>query len=617
MQEIFFPYDEIRNEQEELIADILNSLKAKKHILVHAPTGLGKTIASLGPALKYAQDNNLKIFFVTPRHTQHTIAIETVKAINKKFNINISVVDFLGKKHMCAHEGVSSLYSNQFFDFCKKQVEENLCEFYSNTRKKDGKSTVFAQNIISDLQMRGPNGSEIIIEHCKGNKVCPYEISGFLAQNSRLIIADYFHVLHPKIREAFFKRCNANLENSIIIIDEAHNLPSRVRDLMTVSISGFVLNAARKEAEKYDQDLLEIVNFIEKIFIEIKERMKGKSEIKIKREDIVDRIEKTYDYNALIAQLSFAAEATKKEKKSSSLGSIAEFLSQWQGDDFGFVRIANHDGKKLTISYRCLDPSLITSDFIKSTYCTIAMSGTLSPVTMYHDLLGFPENSFMHEYKNPFPHENRLNLIIPQTSTKYVQRSDEMFKKISDIVSEIVNTVPGNSAVFFPSYQIRNAVNFYFQSKCNKTTFLEDSSMTKSEREEMIESFKQYKELGAVLLGTVAGSFSEGIDLPGDLLKCVIVVGIPLGKPDLETEELISYYDKKFGKGWNYGYMMPAMTRVIQSAGRCIRTENDRGVIVFLDERFTWKNYYDLFPKDWDIKITGLYEKRVREFFGS
>ena len=100
MQEIFFPYDEIRNEQEELIADILNSLKAKKHMLVHAPTGLGKTIASLGPALKYAQDNNLKIFFVTPRHTQHTIAIETVKAINKKFNINISVVDFLGKKHM-------------------------------------------------------------------------------------------------------------------------------------------------------------------------------------------------------------------------------------------------------------------------------------------------------------------------------------------------------------------------------------------------------------------------------------------------------------------------------------------------------------------------------------
>ena len=111
-----------------------------------------------------------------------------------------------------------------------------------------------------------------------------------------------------------------------------------------------------------------------------------------------------------------------------------------------------------------------------------------------------------------------------------------------------------------------------------------------------------------------AGSFSEGVDLPGDLLKCVIVVGVPLGKPDLETEELIAYYDKKFGKGWNYGYMMPAMTRVIQSAGRCIRTENDRGVIIFLDERFAWQNYYNLFPKDWDIKITGLYEK-IRKYY--
>ena len=305
----------------------------------------------------------------------------------------------------------------------------------------------------------------------------------------------------------------------------------------------------------------------------------------------------------------------KKEKRSSALGSIAEFLEAWQGDDFGFVRLCQQEEKRFSISYKCLDPSLITAPFIKESYGTIAMSGTLSPVTMYADLLGFPENTVRNEYKNPFLQEHRLNLIIPQTSTKYGERNSIMFSRIAKIVADIVNLVPGNSIVFFPSYVLRNEVGHHFQSLCKKTTFLEDSSMTKAEREELLDAFKQYKNSGAVLLATVAGSFSEGIDLPGDLLKCVVVVGVPLSKPDLETDELIAYYDKKFGKGWDYGYLMPAMTRVIQSAGRCIRTEHDRGVIAFIDERFSWQNYFKLFPKDWDIKITGLYEQRIKEFF--
>ena len=139
--------------------------------------------------------------------------------------------------------------------------------------------------------------------------------------------------------------------------------------------------------------------------------------------------------------------------------------------------------------------------------------------------------------------------------------------------------------------------------------------MTKNEKQEMLEKYKEYADTGAVLLGAVSGSFSEGIDLPGDFLKCVIVIGIPLSVPDLETNKLIEYYDEKFKKGWDYGYSLPAMSRCLQGAGRCIRTETDKGVIIFLDRRFTWGNYHKVFPKDMNLKITQLYIDRIKEFF--
>ena len=162
---------------------------------------------------------------------------------------------------------------------------------------------------------------------------------------------------------------------------------------------------------------------------------------------------------------------------------------------------------------------------------------------------------------------------------------------------------------------MRDTIDKYFTSLCRKTTFLERAILTKKEKSEMLERFKEYKDTGAVLLGAATGSFGEGIDLPGELLKCVIIVGLPLQKPDLETKELISYYDLKFGKGWDYGYLFPAFNKALQNAGRCIRSRKDKGVIIFLDERYNWPNYFRCFPSDTGIKTTHLYIDRIKEFF--
>jgi DNA excision repair protein ERCC-2 len=154
-----------------------------------------------------------------------------------------------------------------------------------------------------------------------------------------------------------------------------------------------------------------------------------------------------------------------------------------------------------------------------------------------------------------------------------------------------------------------------FQRLSEKTIFTEIPNMTKEEKQEMIERFKSYHKKGAVLTGVAAGSFGEGIDLPGDFLRCVVIVGLPLQVPDLEIKELIEYYDRKFGKGWDYGYTLPAITRSLQNAGRCIRSETDKGVIIFLEERFASPRYKKCFPKEWNIIVSTDFQKRIKDFF--
>jgi len=162
---------------------------------------------------------------------------------------------------------------------------------------------------------------------------------------------------------------------------------------------------------------------------------------------------------------------------------------------------------------------------------------------------------------------------------------------------------------------LRDKIYFYFSGLCKKKIFIEKPRLTKEEKYELLEEFKSYKDDGACLMCVTSGSFGEGVDLPGDFLKGVIVVGLPLERPNLEVKGLIDYYDKKFGKGWEYGYTFPAMIKTMQNAGRCIRSETDKGVVVFLDERYAFPRYYNCFPPDYGVRISKLYKENIKSFF--
>ena len=714
LNELLFPHTKVREIQAELILDVEKTIANEQSIVMHAPTGLGKTASTLPIALSYAIKNKLTVFFLTSRHTQHKIAIDTLREIKNKHNINFNVADIIGKKWMCLQPNAHKMYSSEFSQFCKSVVEDGTCEYYVNARNKNYSLTTEAKNVDNQLEIMSPVSTEQVIDVCKLAKLCPYEIAIQQARKAKVIIADYNYVFNPSIQKTFFNKAGIKLEDTIVIVDEAHNLPVRIRDSMTQKLSTFLLARAIAEAKKYQyNETAELLEKLHAVVVELgnevrrdddfiksnrgqgkdigqanvasqaniagfdefvsgdkvgsgieNKEMNNHQEIKnnkisaneitsnnslhdkkftaeslLTKQKFVEMVEEFKDYKELLLDLEFIATDVLMKQKQSFISIVHEFFEAWKGEDVGFARILtksySKNGINISIAYRCLDPALVTAPIFAGLHSSILMSGTLNPTSMYVDVLGLQKNTIVSDnqnnqgaqdspkeavektYPNPFPKINRLSLIVPETTTKFTQRNDLQFQKIAAICIEIINSVPGNSAVFFPSYYIRDVVYQNLAASIKKTFINEMPNLTKQEKIELLERFKSYSvtKKGAVLFGVSTGSFSEGIDLPGDLLKCVVVVGLPLSKPDLETTELIRYYDAKFKRGWDYGYIFPAFNKCIQTAGRCIRSESDRGVIVFLDERFTWANYYKCFPKDWKIEITRDYISKIRQFF--
>lgn len=604
---LLFPHAEIRPIQDELVLSVERCLEKKKHLIVHAPTGLGKTAATIGPALSYALKNDMTVFFLTSRHTQHRIALDTIKEIEARYDITVPVANLVGKKWMCLQPGVDKLYSGEFMEYCRKLRDDKKCSYYENL--KTSNSLSMDAKLAVDEALKTPDSSRLKVIG-QERHVCPYEIGVLAAQKARVIVTDYFYLFNPGIRDVFLSKLGKDLESSIIIVDEAHNLPDRIKDLASERISANVLERAQQEAEKFEYEL-PVINELLSAVTAFAGSVDDDNEAYIERSALLNKLT-TVDP----ARLLKIADDVREEQQRSYIGSVGSFLAAWGGEDEGFSRILTRQDNNVVLSYRCLDPGLVAGPVVRGSYCTIFMSGTLAPTVMYAELLDIPLNSEDYTFKSPFPDTNRLTLIVPQTTTKYQARGDDMFLAQARLLAKGVDAVPGNSIVFFPSYYLRDKVGAHLQSITKKTVFFEERGMGKGEREELLNRFGTYKDSGATILGVMSGSFAEGVDFKGDLLKAVFVVGLPLARPDKETQALIKYYDSKFSRGWDYGYVFPAFNKILQSAGRAIRSETDRGALVFVDERYAWQTYQRCFPPDWDLRMSVEPEREISEFFG-
>jgi len=621
--EYFFPYDDYRRMQLNFMDSVYSTLENKSKLLVHAPTGTGKTVSVLAPALTYVMKEDPKkvIFFLTSRNTQHLIAVNTLREIKKKYGLGFVVVDLIGKKGMCNQDGVSLLSSGEFAEYCKDLREKGNCDFYKNLKTKN-KVSVEAENVLNKLKIESPLHVEEMNSICFNSDLCSYEMACLLGKKAQVIIADYNYLINPHIRANLLTRIGKTLHDCILIFDEGHNIPSRARDMLSSNLNNFILDYAARETKRigYEEMAKDLVSMNDSVLHMAKKKVPlAKNETLVIKQDFFDLVESIGNYEELMGNFAFVADQVLEKKRRSFAQSVSHFMENWIGPDEGFVRILSKEfvkgGRvKTGLSHRCLDPGLVFDDLRKEAHAIIVMSGTLTPLDMYADLLGL-KKSVKLEYQNPFPQENRLNIIVPETTTKYSKRNKFMFEKIAEKCAEVVNNIPGNSVVFFPSYKLRDDIYEFFVEKVDKTILLEDPSYSKEQRGELLEEFKTYKNDGAILLAVAGGSFAEGIDFPGDLLKGVVVVGLPLAMPDLETKELINYYDTRFGKGWDYGYVFPAIIKILQSAGRCIRSETDRGVIVFLGERYLWQSYRNCFPKELNMRISRNPGSLVKDFF--
>lgn len=617
-----FPFTTIRKGQKEFLEDCRKSIEEKKHLIAHAPTGIGKTVAVLSPALEFVLKNNKTIFFLTPKHTQHKIVVDTLKKIKEKFKVNFVAVDFIGKQWLCPHPKVHELSSREFNEFCKAQKKDERCKYYKNVHRRSSENR---KKIIEKIKKKILHSEEVKLL-CRENMFCPYEISVLAARDANVIICDYFHLFSGKVRKAFLSKLGKEFSNLILIIDEAHNLPERIRKLLSATLTEFTIRGAIKEANFLGYEIVaDALKNMRRVLKKLS-RKNLESEVKeiyLKREDfnreLVEEIEMPYSELAdMINDLGDEILRMPKRYKSYSK-TVARFLKKWnKEEDLGYVRILKKDQGKIFLHYKCLDPGISSKEIFSKSHATIFMSGTLVPLEMYSKILDLEEGRvLLREYESPFPKENRLLLLVPDVTTQYKKRSELMYERYAKKISRIIEKIPGNLAIFFPSYDIANKITKFLDSR-KKEILLEKKEMKKEER---IFFYNRLMTLqnseGGILAGVQAGSFSEGVDYAENLLNAVIVVGLPLEIPSLEVKSLIEYYDFKFKRGWDYGYIFPAMNRALQAAGRCIRSETDRAAIILMDERFKWRNYSKCFPKDFLPIVTEIPERYVEMFFFS
>lgn len=613
-RELLFPHKNVREVQRDLLDEVKSTIDEKSNLVVHAPTGVGKTAASLPPALKKAIKRNLIVFFLTPRHTQHQIAIDCLKKISENYDKRIVATDLIGKHWMCGIQGIEDISSTAFLDYCKEAREEGRCDFYKNLYTENRELEKEAEELLGKLKRNSPLTTEEVIKVAKRRKICPYYLSLELAKQSKVIIGDYYHVFNPPVRKALLGRVGKGLEDSILIVDEAHLLPGRIRNLLTSKISNYNLRRAKKEAKEFNfKEISQDLDFCLETLKEIaKSKLNGKKEAYVKKGDFTGRIEEKVSKtsSALASDLLLAGKEVRKEKKQSYCGSIGKSIEDWLKERESHVRIIKKDGEYLGLINKSLDPAIITKKIFKESYSSIIMSGSLVPTKMYEDVLGIEGKR--REFPSPFPDKNRLVLIYPGVTTKYSERGKEQYDKIAKKCLKMLNGSEVNSAIFFPSYDILEKIKKRLRPKLNGKLFYEENSLNKEEKLKIFKSFK--KSENGNLLAVSAGSFSGGMDFPGESLELVIVVGVPLAKPTLEVKSLISYYEKFGGSGWGYGYIYPAVRKVLQAAGRCIRSEDDRGAIVLMDKRYLWKNYSAPLPEYWEPIPTEMPEKVVKRF---
>lgn len=615
-----FPYDEIRDGQKRFTRDVTMAVQGGKHLVAQAPTGIGKTAAALAPALHAAMELKKTVLFLTSRQSQHRIAVETLRLMADKRGVRFRLVDLVSKRDMCLRPEASDMHAARFADFCAMETRTKSCQFLGE---------------VDDATLAQVQGGVLHVEELmavsKKAHLCPHMVALEAAKGAQVIVADYNH-LFSDLREQSLERLGLTLADCIVLVDEAHNLPERIRGSHSWRITPYLLDQVDAEARGQKErgveaDLLALRQALTAMAQAAEgdgrakdDRMGGEARrlavLGIEELPAAFEAQRNKGLFGTHRTLADAIDALKplvaKVRKGTDTvvhaEELMEALEDWGRFRTGGLRYLEWDGGSVTLHVRLLDPALPARTVFQRVHAAVLMSGTLRPPEMVRDLLGLePGRTAVRSYPSPFPPENRLVVIGQGYTTRYTGRGPEMWTRMATCIRDTCQAAKGNVAVFAPSYAILRDVKAALDDlgadsgqPHGKEIVVEEPGWLKADRDRVLDTLEGARSRkGGLLLGVLGGSFSEGVDFKDNLLSAVVVVGLPLAPPDLEVEAGIAHLeDKHPGRGRAYGYTYPAMSKVLQAMGRGIRSSTDKCVVLLLDERFAQPPYRQLLPDE-------------------
>ena len=581
IHEISFPFKDERLGQRDLMKTVYKALKDNEIVYAIAPTGIGKTMATIFPALK-TLDKMDKLFYLTAKGSGKNAPLDAMRLLEKQ-GLKCKTIDITAKTKICNRKSMhcnpdDCPFAIGYFD----RLKNAMMDIYD-------KYNIFDYNTILDVTNK--------------HSVCAFEFSLYLSYFCDVIIADYNYVFDPHAH--LVRYFDDDTYSPKVLVDEAHNLISRGKDMYSAIIREDSVRRLRRLSNGLDVSIRKECNKVIEKLEAYHEKIRDKAFY------VSDKLDLDLDNSVLVltnAIDNLISMYKSNKKKIPNMDGIIECYYEL----LGFVNISEYFGEthrfivriedeNIIAEYMCLDAGGFLNETIENSINGIVFfSATLYPIEYHMNLITHKNGKYI-ELKSPFD-PNNLDIIVNNSiSTKYKNR-EASIDDIIEAIEIVTKSKSGNYMVFFPSYKYLEMV----KEKLTDIDFeliAQESNMTDSEKNEIISKFKTTTntKVGLFVLG---GAFSEGVDLIGDALSGVIIVGVGLPLFCDENNILKDYFEEKYSQGYDYAYTYPGFTKVIQAVGRVIRDKNDRGIALLMDERFTYLGYRMLYPPHWkNIKI--------------
>ncbi|MDE7325113.1 MAG: ATP-dependent DNA helicase [Lachnospiraceae bacterium] len=574
MKALVFPF-EYRPGQKELAASVYRTILREKKIFIEAPTGVGKTVSTLFPSIKaFGEGLVEKIFYLTAKTITRTVAEETFRVL-KAQGLKMKLVTLTSKEKICVLE--------------KPDCNPAVCE------RAKGHFDRVNDAVYDLLTHEAGITRELILQYAAKYSVCPFEMCLDVTTWADGVICDYNYVFDPKAAlKRFFAGERKN--NYVFLVDEAHNLVERARDMYSAAL--------------YKEDFLAVKHVLKEKSVRMTKQLDACNSalLKMKREcDEVEVWQNAGELPLMVMRLIAEYEEFLQEHKNFDgreavlqlYFDLRHFMNIHDRLDDNYLIYSDYaENGDFRLTLKCMDPSTNLVQCLKKGRSAVFFSATLLPVRYYLEQLGGNEEDYAVYAPTPFAKEKRLLMVAADVSTKYSMRGEEQYGRIVGYIEKVVKSKNGNYMIFFPSYQMMELI--YERAKERiPNILLQQSSMTEQEREDFLGAFVAAPKEGMVGFCVMGGIFSEGIDLKSDRLIGTVIVGTGLPMVCNERELFRGFFDRRNGQGFDYAYLYNGMNKVQQSAGRVIRTVEDEGIILLLDERFLGRSYQELFPREW------------------